>query len=93
MTLTPVAESLAVELLHVLPVFTTRICRDRGSIPDLPHARRTLYLYATAAVRIILKRAKNIVSEVEAYVKYEQVEPNEVWTCVACSYFIYKNLT
>ena len=42
-TLTPVAELLAVELS--LPV-----CCDRRSNPDLPHARRTLYLYATAAV-------------------------------------------
>ena len=23
----------------------------------------------------------------------EQVRPNDVWTCVACSYFIYKKLT
>ena len=44
-TLTPVAEHLAVELS--LPVFTTWVCRDRGSNPDLLHARRTLYLYAT----------------------------------------------
>ena len=47
-TLTPVAERLAVELS--LPVFTTQVCRDRGSNSDLPHARRTLYLYATTAV-------------------------------------------
>ena len=45
---TPVAERLAVELL--LPVFTNRVYRDRESNPDLPHTRRTLYLYATAAV-------------------------------------------
>ena len=51
-TLTPVAERLAVELS--LPVFTTYVCRDRGSNPDLPHARRTLYLYATAAVHILV---------------------------------------
>ena len=44
-TLTPVAERLAVELS--LPDFTTQVCRDRRSNPDLPHARRTLYLYAT----------------------------------------------
>ena len=31
-----------------LPVFTTQVCRDRWSNPGLPHARRTLYLYATA---------------------------------------------
>ena len=43
-TLTPVAERLAVELS--LPVFTNRVCRDRESNPDLPHTRRTLYLYA-----------------------------------------------
>ena len=48
-TLTPVAERLAVELS--LPVFTTKVCRDRGSNPDLPQARRTLYLFATAAVK------------------------------------------
>ena len=47
-TLTPIAERLAVELS--LPVFTTQVCRDRGSNPDLSHARRTLYLHATAAV-------------------------------------------
>ena len=35
-TLTPVAERLAVELS--LPVFTTHVCRDRGSNLDLPHA-------------------------------------------------------
>ena len=35
-TLTPVAERLAVELS--IPVFTTWVCRDRGSIPDLLHA-------------------------------------------------------
>ena len=39
---------LAVELSQ--PVFTTQVCRDQGSNPNLPHARRTLYLYATAAV-------------------------------------------
>ena len=33
--LTPAAERLAVEL----PVFTTKVCRDRGSNPDLPHAK------------------------------------------------------
>ena len=44
-TLTPVAERLAVELS--LPDFTTQVCRDRRSNPDLPHARRTIYLYAT----------------------------------------------
>ena len=48
LTLTPVAERLAVELS--LPVFTTQVCRDLGLNPDLLHARRTLYLYATAAV-------------------------------------------
>ena len=33
-TLTPNAERLAVELS--VPVFTTKVCRDRGSNPDLP---------------------------------------------------------
>ena len=47
-TLTPVAERFAVELSQ--PVFTTKVCRDRGSNPDLLHARRTLYIYATTAV-------------------------------------------
>ena len=47
-TLTPVAERLAVELS--LPVFTTKVCCDQGSNPDLPQTRRTLDLYATAAV-------------------------------------------
>ena len=45
-TLTPVAERLAVELS--LPVFTTNVCRDRGSNPDLPYARRTICLNTTA---------------------------------------------
>ena len=47
-TLTRVAERLAVELS--LPVFTTWVFRDRGSNPDLPHSRRTLYFYVIAAV-------------------------------------------
>ena len=47
-THTPVAERLAVELS--LPVFKTQVCRYRGSSPDIQHARRTLHLYATAAV-------------------------------------------
>ena len=51
--LTPVAERLAVE--QSLPVFTTQFCCDRGSNPDLPNARRTLYLYATAAVFIVVE--------------------------------------
>ena len=38
MTLTPVAERLAVELSQ--PVFTTKVCRDRGSNPDLPHTNK-----------------------------------------------------
>ena len=46
-THTPVVQRLQVELS--LPVFTTQVCRDRGSNPDFPHARRTLYLYTTAA--------------------------------------------
>ena len=33
-----------------LPVLTTYVCPNRGSNPDLPHARRTLYHYDTAAV-------------------------------------------
>ena len=41
-TLAPVAEHLAMELS--LPVFTTKVCLDRGLNPDLPHARRMLYL-------------------------------------------------
>ena len=31
-------------------VLMTEVCADRGSNPDLPHARRTLYLFATAAL-------------------------------------------
>ena len=34
--------------------------RDRGSNPDLPHARRTLYLFATAAVRSLYDKMVNI---------------------------------
>ena len=30
----------------VTTFFTTYVCRDQGSNPDLPHARRTLFLYA-----------------------------------------------
>ena len=26
-------------------------------------------------------------------VLWKQVRPNDVWTCVACSYFIYRKLT
>ena len=44
----PVAERLAVELS--LPVYTTWVSRDWESNPDLTDARRSLYLYATAAV-------------------------------------------
>ena len=47
-TLTPVAKRLAVELL--LPGFSTQVCRDRGSNPDLLHARRMLYLYALSRI-------------------------------------------
>ena len=47
-TLTPVAERLAVELS--LPFFTTWVCPDRRSNPDLPHARGKLYIYVIAAV-------------------------------------------
>ena len=52
-SLTPVAERLGVKLS--LPVCTSQVCRDRGSNPELPHARRTLYLYATAAVQMLRK--------------------------------------
>ena len=48
MTLTLVAERLAVELS--LPVLYTLVCADRGSNTDLPLERRTRYHYATAAV-------------------------------------------
>ena len=47
-TLTPVAERLAVELLQA--VLKTKVSPDRRSNPDLSHAWRTLYYYATAAV-------------------------------------------
>ena len=49
MTLTPIAECLALALS--LAVFKTKVCRDLRSNIDLPHAKRTLYLYAPAAVR------------------------------------------
>ena len=39
-TLTPVAERLALEL--TLPILNTEVCPDRGSNPHLPHALRTL---------------------------------------------------
>ena len=44
-TLTPVAERLAVEL--PLPVFTSQVCRDRGLYPI---SRMRGELYATAAI-------------------------------------------
>ena len=47
-TLILVAERLAEELS--LPVFTIKVCRNQGSNLDIPHARRTLYFYATAVV-------------------------------------------
>ena len=47
-TLTPIAECLALALS--LAVFKTKVCHDLGSNIDLPHAKRTRYLYATAAV-------------------------------------------
>ena len=59
-TLSPIAERLVVKLS--LPVFTTWVYSDRGSHPDLPHTRQTLYLYATAAVSRVdwCKRHTNI---------------------------------
>ena len=50
-TLTPVAERLALKLS--LPVLTTQVCCDHRSNPDHPHERRTLYVNATAAVDFI----------------------------------------
>ena len=58
MTLTPVAEHLAVE--PSLPVFTTSDCPALWSNPDLPHARRTLYHYVTAAVLNNTVHTKNM---------------------------------
>ena len=43
---------MAMELL--LPVLRTWVFPDRGSNPDLPHLRQTLYHYATTAVNINL---------------------------------------
>ena len=37
-------------------ILTTLVCRDRGSNPDFPHARRTLYHWATAAAPVVLKK-------------------------------------
>ena len=42
---------LAVELSML--AFATRVCRDRGPNPSLPHAKRTLYLYTTAAAPLL----------------------------------------
>ena len=47
-TLIPIAERLAVE--QSLPVLKTEVFSNLGSKPDPAHARRTLCLYATAAV-------------------------------------------
>ena len=45
-------------------VFTTQVYLDRGSNPYLPHARRTLYLYATAAVYLLgLKDVKRDINK------------------------------
>ena len=50
MTLTPVFKRLAVVLS--IPVLKTSVCPDRESNSNLPHARRTLYHNATAAVKM-----------------------------------------
>ena len=47
-TLTPVAERLAVELS--LPVLKTKVCPNRGSNTNLPHAGWKLCHYATGAI-------------------------------------------
>ena len=52
-TLTPIAERLAEGLSS--PVLASWVWSDRGSNPDLPHARRTLYLYATAVFPVYSK--------------------------------------
>ena len=48
---------LAVELS--LPVLTTKVCPDRVSNPDLPHARRTLYHYVTIR-NTIMSKGENV---------------------------------
>ena len=50
LTLAPVAEHLAVELLLSVCLFFIdfKVYRDRGLNHDLPHARWTLYHWATA---------------------------------------------
>ena len=72
MSLKPVAERLAVKLS--LPVCTTQVCRDRGSNPDLPHARRTLYLYATAAVQMVRESSGHRTMTMD-------VRPANSWKC------------
>ena len=54
---TPVAQRLAVELS--LLVLVTSVCRDRGSNPDVLHARWTLYHWATTAVWNIVTLLQN----------------------------------
>ena len=55
-----VAERLTLELS--LLVLTTQVYADRGSNPDLPHARRTLYLYAIVVVLTIELIAQHVVN-------------------------------
>ena len=56
LTLPPVAKRLVMEL--TLPFFTTKIGCNRGSNPDLPHARQTLFLYAISFTSWIVKFKK-----------------------------------
>ena len=40
-------------------VFATRVCRDRGPNPSLPHARRPLYFYPTVVKSGMVELKKN----------------------------------
>ena len=40
-----------------------------------------------------IENKQPISKRIEQLQLHKQVRPNDVWTCVACSYFIYKKLT
>ena len=69
MTLTPVFKRLAVVLS--IPVLKTSVCPDRESNSNLPHARRTLYHNATAAVKMFF--VLNLINLRKKNSRYKQV--------------------
>ena len=63
--LTPVAKRSALEMW--LPVLMTWVCLDRGSKPDLPHARRTLYHEVTVEISWILITVQRVFDTIPAF--------------------------